>query len=479
MKQSKFNLLVLLGILAVSIAISIWLTKQNQEVRRKAAGEAYRQYFEPVGVSMKVGETAVIKAMVQSSTEFDGTTLVLCYPKDYLAKITGADIKWGSSFDTSQSILREINTADSSKLCVQLDAMISYKEETKKPSGTVEVASITLKGLKEGGNLKVEVMKDQLKDVVTDKIIQSIIVGTFDPQKPLDTVRYFDSVGEVLVTINGKAVKYSRGACDFTKGLYSCQADENGTMDLANCQKGDAGCYQAYSHGSSSTDCDAVTGNWICKIDGNSRKTLSQCQIDAGCDINGDNYVLKFKVVYPGVNKDSQCDNGYDQVKVTVESPTGEVWKSDKVKLQKTTETKDIGENQPVIVYQGEVALTGFNYNEKLSVMIKGPKHLGLVYGKNGQTECYKDRVGTIGGLTKNSATTPVWDFTTLPLPPGDIFENNLDLVNGQDYSTLKEAINKGTSANPQADLNGDCIINAADATYLLNTVSQKCGDWF
>lgn len=526
MKTQQSKLLILIVLLVSSMIASLVLTQQSQETRRGAAG-GFRQYFEPTSVKVKVGETVKIKSMVEAGKQFDSASVIICYP-NYIEEITGSTepntsgVVWGANFDIKESGVTTLKLkGHETEKCAMLDSMIGKAVDAPKSNGIVELATITLKGLKAGSGDTIRVINDLVyyyDSVGETNPIRGTASGSFDPD-PTKNTEIYSGVGTVALSVEASATKYTRGDCDATKGTYTCTESATGTMDLATCQgtcdvikkytrgtcnygtgeynctesgtgtmtlaeckKADSNCYLGYSK---TTNCNTTTGEWDCQKDSASDISLSKCKAQSGCDIaSSDSYVLRFKVVYPGVRADSECADPYKKLSLIVEAADGKTLALKDVTAVKIDgETKDTGEDKPLQVYMVEVPLKDFNYSDNLSVVVKGAKHLGIRFGMDKQVACYNQTVGKLSKLTKDSKS-PLFDFTGMPLLAGDVGgkDSSLpdDFINAVDYTLIKNAQNCAKDkCPPQTDLNGDCAVNSADSVFLTNSLSEKCGDMY
>ena len=518
MKAQQSKLLVLVVLLVSSMIASLILTQQSQELRRGAAG-GFRQYFEPTSVKIKVAETIKVKSMVEAGKEFDSASVIICYP-DYIEKIT--DVTWGANFSTKESLLSDLELiGHEGERCAILDSVIGQEAGAPKSNGIVELATITLKGLKAGSGGSIKVIKDVVtykNSVGETRPIVGEVSGSFDPDITKNTERY-STVGTLAITVEDAGKKYVRGACDAAKGTYTCTESDTGTMDLATCQatcettkkytrgtcnystgeynctesgtgtmtldeckKADSNCYLGYAK---TTNCNTTTGDWECQKDATSTVSLDKCKAQTGCDIvNSESYVLRFKIVYPGVRATGECAEEYKKLSLIVEAPDGKTLAlKDVVAVKIDGETKDTGEDKPLQVYKVEVPLKDFNYSDNLSVVVKGVKHLGVRFGVDAQKACYNKTVGQLSKLTKDSKS-PLFDFTGMPLLAGDVGGPNSglpdDFINAVDYTLIKNAQNCAKDkCPPQTDLNGDCAVNSADSVFLTNSLSEKCGGMY
>jgi len=116
---------------------------------------------------------------------------------------------------------------------------------------------------------------------------------------------------------------------------------------------------------------------------------------------------------------------------------------------------------------------------DNVSIFLKGPQHLRMKYGVDGQDSVYNELHGTLSieGGKENS-----FDFTKFPLLGGDIAESKKDgSINGLDFSFMKKRANEVLSHKNKestemiwGDLNGDCVVNAADVALFLKSLVEK-----
>lgn len=133
-------------------------------------------------------------------------------------------------------------------------------------------------------------------------------------------------------------------------------------------------------------------------------------------------------------------------------------------------------------VYQVNLGLGDFNYANNIAVFVKGPRNLQVKYGVNHQSRYYQRAGGELSGLTADSSTTPLFDFTAYPLLPGDVTGANSGTqdgtIDGLDFSYVKtESIKRTEIAAGEymlADLNGNCKMESQDLTLLMLSLSEK-----
>jgi hypothetical protein len=197
--------------------------------------------------------------------------------------------------------------------------------------------------------------------------------------------------------------------------------------------------------------------------------------------------ILKFNVLIRGTRlspePEDHCSLKWNPVKVTVIDANG-VEKTVDGTMTRTSEK--VAVEPPATgftpIWQIEANLGNFTSNENLLVLVKLPKHLQATFGQDKYIGRWVKKVGTIGGLTNDSATTPVFDFTGFRIQPGEVVAEvgyEEGWLNVQDYSLIKDAIKyglRGDEACP-ADVNGDGLMNSVDDTLFLGELSQKYGE--
>lgn len=191
---------------------------------------------------------------------------------------------------------------------------------------------------------------------------------------------------------------------------------------------------------------------------------------------------LKFKMAFLGVRPDAQCADGNKMpLTVTVRAADG----TNKA-YPGVIPVKESGTSGEVAIYDVNLKLDGFNYANNLAVFIKGPKHLQVKYGKDGQTEYYGVAGGEISGLTTDETTTPTFNFSGYPLLAGDVTGQNNGqdgVVDGLDFSYVKGESIKRTEEPAGgymlADLNGNCKMESQDLSELMLSLSVKQGQLY
>lgn len=140
------------------------------------------------------------------------------------------------------------------------------------------------------------------------------------------------------------------------------------------------------------------------------------------------------------------------------------------------------------IIYKGSLPLVGFSHLNNVAVFIKGPKHLQMKYAIQNQSGPY-DKAGGELVLTKDAATSTVYNFSAYPMIPGDVVGPNSETpdgwIDGVDFAFVKnkvqtehkEPVADGTYL--KADLDGDCQYNTNDVNVLQISLQTKQGQLY
>lgn len=180
---------------------------------------------------------------------------------------------------------------------------------------------------------------------------------------------------------------------------------------------------------------------------------------------------LNFKMAFMGVNSESSCAVNWPMTLTVLGGGVTRVYSNVKGTVVSGTEGP--------VVYNVSLPLTGFNQTEKVAVLIKGPKHLQVKYAVDGQKGFY----GAAGGeltLAKDKAASKVYDFTGYPLLAGDVTGKNGiqdGLINGLDFLFVRDkAIARARDLQnmDMADLDGNCVHNSLDITWLMQSLAER-----
>ena len=120
------------------------------------------------------------------------------------------------------------------------------------------------------------------------------------------------------------------------------------------------------------------------------------------------------------------------------------------------------------------------------AIFIKGPQHLQVKYGEDGQTGFYnREGGGVLLGMDKNEK---VYDFSGYSILAGDITgmeEGVADgRVDGRDFSYVKSKISV-VRKDPifiemvKGDFDGDCMVGNVDLSILMNSLVEKLDELY
>lgn len=185
---------------------------------------------------------------------------------------------------------------------------------------------------------------------------------------------------------------------------------------------------------------------------------------------------LSFKFSYLEVREDYA---GADDWKLTVivRQKDGTQTVAEKVATTKTEETvtytRDDDRKVKLRVYQASVPLTGIADRKDLAVFIRGPKHIQVKYGVDGQTDFYNQAGGE---LTVVKGT--VYDFSKYPALPGDVSGEARGVrdgkIDGRDFSFIKSEVVKRSQGDIKADLNGNQALESGDITTFAQALKER-----
>jgi hypothetical protein len=237
-----------------------------------------------------------------------------------------------------------------------------------------------------------------------------------------------------------EAAKYSRGACNATTGKYSCVADANGDYT-----------------------------------------SLTSCEEAAGCEINTQTLLLKYKVAFGDVPANAKCAVNWPMQVIVLGNGVTGVYNN--MVPERDTSITDRA------VYKGTVRLVGFDYGARnnMAAFFKGSKHLQMKYGVNGQEGPYNKAGGELVLKGENEADQVEYDFSKYPMLAGDVTNqagNGQDgIINGLDFKYIKtKSLTHETVAEGSyllADLDGNCQLNSNDVNILKKSLSEKQGQLY
>ncbi len=181
---------------------------------------------------------------------------------------------------------------------------------------------------------------------------------------------------------------------------------------------------------------------------------------------------LNFKMAFMGVNKQSSCAMNWPMT-LTVLGDAGVS------KVYSNVRGEVVSGTENPVIYEVSLPLTDFEDTENVAVLIKGPKHLQVKYAVDGQDEFYGKQGGELV-LTKDKETSKVYDFTKYPLLAGDVTgkDGKQDgLINGMDFLYVRDAAiarGKDLPNLDKGDLDGNCVHNSLDVTWLMQALEER-----
>lgn len=183
---------------------------------------------------------------------------------------------------------------------------------------------------------------------------------------------------------------------------------------------------------------------------------------------------LSFKFTFAGVDQGVKCAVNWP-LKVVLLSADKQTKTIDNVTAANTGDVVDVtinGATHKLMVYQATVHI-GNMPTSNLAVFVKGPKHLQMKFGMDGQDKPYGKQGGEI---CVGSNCPQTYNFTKYPMLPGDVDQNGW--INAQDFSKVKTEAEKFTTVDEGKslvqDLDGSCQANSRDVTLLVNSLDTK-----
>jgi hypothetical protein len=182
---------------------------------------------------------------------------------------------------------------------------------------------------------------------------------------------------------------------------------------------------------------------------------------------------LRFRVVMGGVrdftDTNSSCAKDIKMDLIAV-APSGLSKVYNQIPMTKIGMVNYGTSSDPInyAVWQGEVTLAGFAPAEAVSLLVKGPRHVWMKYGEDGQSKYFNQMLGKLS--IKAAPTVNDFDFSRYPLLPGDI--NTDEIVNGTDYVDVVSKF--GTNGLTVDDLDYNCVVNANDLQLVKITLNER-----
>jgi hypothetical protein len=205
--------------------------------------------------------------------------------------------------------------------------------------------------------------------------------------------------------------------------------------------------------------------------------TNTTYQINGGA--TGNEPVLNYKVSFGNVKAgDAKCVVDWPLQIIVLSGGESKVYTG--IKANSSIE------NGVNIFYIGTLPLVGFNHLDNVAVFMKGPKHIQMKYAVQNQSAAY-DKAGGELVLTKDAATSPLYDFSAYPMIPGDVIGANSETpdgwIDGVDFSYVKSRAltheTVGSGGYLKADLDGNCQVNSNDVNVLKISLQTKQGQLY
>lgn len=429
--MKKLAKILVLPFLMVALVGGVWLTKNNQDIRKHAAiAPAYTSIY-PTNTTVTLGKPVKIHVYLNTG---GGEGLLV-----------GAEfqVKYGSGLKYSG---HEILIKDYSVLNTTID--------DGKGTLTFKVVSM---GTEKGGALDFMTITFDSTGVATGSITTTNTKLMINGQNAMLDVK-IDESGTYKITSSGSITPILTPdgpmKCSIRPGAPVVGCPSGYTCECTCCpEPGLVGCAQ-YD----------VCRKIVSTVTPSVKPTVKPTEILVN------DGVLKFKITFAGVNSAANCAKNWN-VNVTVMEKNNKMNLFNNVPLT-IGETKANG----LLVYSGQVSLKGVATRDNLAIFIKSPKHIQTKYGVNGQSTFY----GKSGGEIKvedSSLKTTIQDFTGYPMLAGDVVgDNGQDgVVNGLDFAFIKnEVIKRSEGDNMLADLNGNCKLESQDLSLLMQTLREK-----
>ena len=194
---------------------------------------------------------------------------------------------------------------------------------------------------------------------------------------------------------------------------------------------------------------------------------------------------LKFSMSFLGVKAtDSACADGSKMpLVITVRAADGTTKAYSGILPTKTSGVTTDG----LAIYNVGLPLTGFGYTNNIAIFVKGPKHLQVKYGVNGQQGFYNKAGGELSGLTIDPNTTQGFSFEKYPLLAGDVTGPTAGvqdgMVDGLDFAYIKNAANGRATVSSGGymlgDINGNCAMESQDLSLMMISLNSKQGQLY
>lgn len=180
---------------------------------------------------------------------------------------------------------------------------------------------------------------------------------------------------------------------------------------------------------------------------------------------------LSFKMTFLGALKQYNGADGW-RLSVIVRDEDGNQQVFENIATTRLDEVSTVGGAQ-LATYRVSLPLSTLATRQNLAVFIRGPKHIQVKYGADGQSGLYNKEGGELAVVANR-----VFDFTKYPLLPGDITGTTRGVqdgvVDGLDWVFLLEEIARGRQADIKADLDANGKVNGADLTVLSQALVER-----
>lgn len=485
--------LVMLG-LGVGLFFGLKLMQEDQDLRRSAVDEKVTLNFSTVG-SLDVGSTFRLVVIGSGVTEpgFGIIVLRLVFDKDklFLEDTQGVyDVGLNSKFGTGMRMIE----ADNTNGFVDILATIGQAED--QIIGVVSPFMTFVFKVKSAGNANVGFAQnpvDELGRVIEEKYV---IVGSDLGNNEISYAWENESYDMVLTIpetpVDGEWSDW--GACDKQCGggtqSRDCDspAPSNGGLECLLTDQVTRGLAESRDCNTQACTSDPVNGGWTvwgdcsvtCGGGTRTRTCTNPAPANSGDDCVGDlsedcntqacedgTPKLSFDFTFAGVRAGSKCVNN-KVVDVTV-------MKGSQKELYEDVAVVASGEEnsrKETIFRVSNLDISGeFSDMTGLAVFTKGPKHLQMKFGEDGQEGYYNQAGGQI-----DVEAGKVFDFSEYSLMAGDVNRDgavdSVDFVEIKKRAAVHEATEEGEES--QHDLDGSCQVNTIDMALLVQSLNEK-----
>jgi len=444
--MNKVTTIISLMLLMAALVGGVFLVRKNQETRRGATAADVSVTFLPGAKNLTVGENVEVTLVLDTGSVNDilvGLEAKVAFDRTKLSYVSSAEVN-GSGL----TLLKK--DGDSSPIdsgSGDLDYRLVAMGDEK--AGVINVVKITFKA-KEGA------------------------AGTAD----------------VTLTSGSAEMRVGEGSNPWTisninKATYTIGSSTASCTDSDNGKNYDVAGTATVGSNSSADVCSAagLLKEYYCE-DGQVKEEVYTCPQGKECkdgackavETDTSSPVLNFKVAFGGISGPAACAVNWPLSVIVLGNGSSQVYR----------DVKADGENKV------SMRLVNFGQTNNLAVFVKGPKHLQMKYGKDGQDTLYDRAGGEIGGLTTDAATSPLLDFSKLPMMAGDVTGETDGVpdgvIDGRDFAYVK-SIGLLPRDDPkrvaaaggylQADLDGNCVVLVSDVIILMRSLEEKQGQLY